>query len=195
MNYFRLRIELVHGQAEVALLKLGVLSGVQDDGENGEENGVLGGEKEVDESGKLAEYFVAFEEPDVYDEPVDADGDEDDGDQQVSDGQQQEEDVRHHLLLGEVDDEGSDEDDVQDEAGHEGQDEEGGVAPPVVGELRREEVRTGEGGLRVAALVAGPGSVEKHCPCLSTTCSSSIFQQPPSQHPAFAEIWFFLNGK
>lgn len=104
MNYFRLRIELVHGQAEVALLKLGVLSGVQDDGENGEENGVLGGEKEVDESGKLAEYFVAFEEPDVYDEPVDADGDDDDCDHNIPHCQQQEQDVGHVLLLCRVDD-------------------------------------------------------------------------------------------
>ena len=193
--HVRLRIELVHRKPEVALLQLRILPGVENDGQHDEEDRILGSQEEVEKSGKLAKDLVALKVSDVDDEPVDADGDEDDGDQQVSDGQQQEEDVRHHLLLGEVDDEGSDEDDVQDEAGHEGQDEEGGVAPPVVGELRREEVRTGEGGLRVAALVAGPGSVEKHCPCLSTTCSSSIFQQPPSQHLVVAEMWLFLNGK
>ncbi len=53
-------------------------------------------------------------------------------------------------------------------SGHQqGEDEEGRVAPPVVGELRREEVGAGDGRLRVAALITGPSSVEEHSLCLS----------------------------
>lgn len=162
----RLWIELVHGKTEVAFLELRVLPCIQDDGQDDKEDGVLGRQEEVEKSGKLAKDLVALEVADVDDEPVDADRYEDDRDQEVPDGEQHEEDVGHHLLFGEVDDEGGEEDDVHEEAGYKGQDEEGRISPPVVRELGGEEVRAGDGGLRIAALIAGPGSVEKHSPCL-----------------------------
>jgi len=70
--------------------------------------------------------------------------------------------VRHELLLGRIDGEGSEEERVEDDRGHEGEEEESGVAPTVVGELRAEDVLPGDNGLRVAVLIACPSSIEKH---------------------------------
>jgi hypothetical protein len=66
-------------------------------------------------------------------------------------------------LLREIDDKGGQEEEVEDERGHESEDEERGITPTVIVKLRDKDFRTVHCGLRKSLLISGPGSIEEHC--------------------------------
>ena len=102
--------------------------GVEDEGDGEEQEGVLEGERKVEEPCGLAPSHPAGPHAEVGDEPVDGGGDEDEGDEEVAQGEEEEGPVR---LLAEAGapHEGEQEAQVQHEARHDGQPQEGGVSP------------------------------------------------------------------
>ena len=73
------------------------------------------------------------------------------------------------LLFGAVDGKRGQKEYVEDDTGQEGENEEGCIAPSVVGKLGAEYVLARDYRLWVSVLIASPGTVEKHFELLQIT--------------------------
>ena len=109
---------------------LNSVPGVQYEGDGEEQEGVLEGEREVQEAGGLAPDHATGPHAEVGDEPVDGRGDEDERDEEIADGEEEEGPVGLLPDVGAAD-EGEEEAQVEHEARDDGEAEEAGIAPAV----------------------------------------------------------------